>query len=94
MESIAANLRAHVPGLVSTDVNSRHEKRVYEELEVRHREAAAMLRALAAKMAEQEDMATGEHDLEAMSTSEVTVALKEMTRVEGKLVAVVQQTLA
>ena len=52
-----------------------------------------MLRAVAAEMAEQEDMAMGEHDLEAMSSTEVTVALEEMTRVEAKLAAVVQQTL-
>jgi hypothetical protein len=93
MESVADNLRAHVPGLVPTDANSRHEKRVYEELEVRHREAAAMLRAIGAEMAEQEDMAMGEHDLAVMSSPEVTAALEAMTRIEGKLVAVVQQNL-
>ena len=74
---------AHIPGLVPTDSNSRHEKRVSKDWKSDTGRLAPMLRAVAAEMAEHEDMAIGENDQEAMSSSEMTVALEEMTRVEG-----------
>ena len=93
MNSVADNLCAHLPGLVSSDADSHHEKRVYEQLAARHREAAALLQAIGTEMAEQQDMPMGEHDLEAMSPSDVTDALEGMIRAEAQLAALVQQQL-
>jgi hypothetical protein len=93
MGSVADNLNAHLPGLVSTDENSEHEKRVYEHLAARLREAAAMLHAIGTEMAGQRDMPMGEHDLEALSSGEVLDALERMTRVEAQLLARVQKAL-
>ena len=93
MNSVADNLSAHLPGLVSSDADSQHEKRVYEQLIARHREAAAMLHAIGAERAEQQDTPMGEHDLQAMSPSEVSDAVEGMIRVEAQLVALVQQQL-
>ena len=66
MASVADNLSAHLPGLVSSDENSEHEKRVYERLAARVREAAALLQAISAEMAGHKDMPMGEHDLDAL----------------------------
>jgi hypothetical protein len=93
MNSVADNLCAHLPGLVPSDADSQHEKRVYEQLAARHREAAAMLQAIGTEMAEQRDMPMGEHDVHAVSPTDVTDALEGMVRAEAQLVALVQQQL-
>jgi hypothetical protein len=93
MSSVADNLSAHLPGLVSSDENSQHEKRVYEQLVTRHREAAAMLHAVGAEMAGHRDMPRGDHDLQALSSGEVVDALEGMIRVESQLVVRIQQQL-
>jgi hypothetical protein len=64
LDSIADNLTAHLPGLVTTDEDSRREKRVYQQLAERHRQIAAMLDAIAEDMAGHEDLPMGAHDLE------------------------------
>ena len=51
MGSVAANLSAHVLGLVSGDESCRHEKHVYEHLSRRLREAEALLHAIGTEMA-------------------------------------------
>ena len=51
MGSGADNLQAHLPGLVSSDVNSQNEKHVYEHLATRLREAGALLHAIGTEMA-------------------------------------------
>ena len=83
--SVAADLSAHIPGLVSGDENSRREKRVYEHLVARLREAGAMLHAIGTEMAGQRDMPMGDHDLQALSSGEAIDALERMTRVEAQL---------
>lgn len=93
MGSVAENLSAHLPGLVSSDENSEHEKHVYEHLAARLREAAAMLKAIGSEMAGYTDMAMGEHDLEALSSGEAIDALERVTGVEAQLVARVQEQL-
>jgi hypothetical protein len=93
MGSVADNLSAHLPGLVSSDEDSQHEKRVYEHLVTRHREAAAMLHAIGAEMADHREMPMGEHDLQALSAGQVVDALEGMIRVESQLIARVQQQL-
>lgn len=94
LDSVADNLVAHLPGLVSSDPDSRREKRVYEQLAERHREAAAMLDALGEEMAGHQDMPMGAHDLEALSSRPATEALARMVRAETELVALVEQQLA
>ena len=93
MGSVADNLSAHVPGLVSSDENSQREKHVYEQLAARLREVGAMLHAIGTEMAGQQDMPMGEHDLQALSSGEAIDALKRMTRVEAQLFARVQEAL-
>jgi hypothetical protein len=93
MGAVADNLAAHLPGLVSSDEDSQHEKRVYGHLVTRHREAAAMLDAIGAEMAGHREMPMGEHDLQALSSGEVVDALEGMIRVESQLIARVQQLL-
>jgi hypothetical protein len=93
MGAVADNLGAHLPGLVASDENTQHEKRVYEFLVTRHREAAAMLYAIGAEMAGHRDMPMGDHDLQALSSGEVVDALEGMIRVESRLIARVQQQL-
>jgi hypothetical protein len=87
MGPVADNLSAHVPGLVSSDENSEHEKHVYEHLAARLREAAAMLQAIGTEMAGQKDMPMGEHHVEALSSGEAIDALERMTGVEAQLIA-------
>jgi hypothetical protein len=94
MGSVADNLSAHVPGLVSSDENTQYEKRVYEHLAARLRDAGAMLRAIGTEMAGHQDMPMGQHDLEALSSGEALDALKRVARVEAQLVARVQKQLA
>ena len=93
MGAVADNLGAHLPGLVASDENTQREKRVYEDLVTRHREAAAMLHAIGAEMAGHRDMPMGDHDLQALSSGEVVDALEGMIRVESRLIARVQQQL-
>jgi hypothetical protein len=52
-----------------------------------------MLQAIGTEMAEQRDMPMGEHDVQAMSPTDVTDALEEMVRAEAQLAALVQQQL-
>ncbi len=93
MGSVADNLSAHLPGLVSSDENSQHEKLVYEHLVLRLREAGAMLHAIGTEMAGHQDMPMGEHDLQALSSQEAIDALERMTSVEAQVVARVQEAL-
>ena len=86
MNAVADNLITHLPMLVAGDGDTQHERRIYEHLSRRHREAAAMLRALATEMAGLKDMQMGQHDLEAMSHDDVTKALVGSIRAEGHLV--------
>ena len=72
MGAVADNLGAHLPGLVPSDEDSQHEKRVYENLMTRHREAAAMLRAIGAEMAGHREMPMGDHDLRALSSGDAS----------------------
>ncbi len=92
--SVADNLSAHVPGLVSSDENSRREKQVYEHLAERLREAGAMLQTIGTEMAGHEEMPMGEHDLQALSSGEAVDALERMVRVEARLVAQIREGLA
>jgi hypothetical protein len=94
LDSIADNLTAHLPGLVTTDEDSRREKRVYQQLAERHRQIAAMLDAIAEDMAGHEDLPMGAHDLDALSSTSTAEALARMIRVETELVALVEQQLA
>jgi hypothetical protein len=91
--SVADNLSAHVPGLVSSDEKSMHEKQVYEHLAERLREAGAMLQAIATEMAALEEMPMGEHDLQALSSGEAIDALERMISVEARLVARIREGL-
>ena len=93
MGSVAANLSAHVLGLVSGDENTRHEKHVYEHLARRLREAEALLHAIGTEMAAQRDMPMGDHDFQALSSGEPIDALERMTRVEAELVARLHEAL-
>jgi hypothetical protein len=93
MESVADNLRAHLPALVSSDANAQQEKRVYEQLAASQQEAAATLQAIGTEMAAQQNLPMGEHDVSAMSTSQVRDALERMTRAETQLVAHLQRQL-
>lgn len=93
LDSVADNLIAHLPGLVSSDADSQREKRVYEQLAARHRDVAAMLRAIGEEMAGYQDMPMGAHDLDALSSQPVTEALARMIRAETELVALVTQQL-
>ena len=93
VQSVADNLRAHLPGLVASDVNSQHEKHVYEHLAARFREAGALLHAIGTEMAGHQDLPMGEHDLQALSSGEAIEALERMTRVEARLVARLQDQL-
>ena len=93
MGSVAENLNAHLPGLVSSDENSQHEKHVYENLAARLRKAEAMLHALGTEMAGHQDMPMGEHDLHALSSGDAIDALTRLSRVEEQLVARVQEQL-
>jgi hypothetical protein len=93
MGSVADNLSAHLPGLVTSDENSQHEKHVYEHLAARLRQAEAMLHAIGTEMAGHQDMPMGEHDLQALSSGEAIDALNRMTRVEAQLGARVQEQL-
>ena len=92
--SVADNLSAHLPGLVTSDENSAHEQHVYEQLAARLREAGATLHAIGTEMAAHKDMPMGEHDVQALSSGEAIDALRHMTRVEAQLVARVQEQLA
>ena len=93
MGAVADNLGAHLPGRVASDEDSQHEKRVYENLMTRHREAAAMLRAIGAEMAGHREMPMGDHDLRALSSGDAVNALDGMIRVESQLISRVQQQL-
>ena len=93
MGSVADNLQAHLPGLVSSDVNSQHEKHVYEHLATRLREAGALLHAIGTEMAGHQDMPMGEHDPRALSSHQAIEALERMSRVEARFVARVQDQL-
>jgi hypothetical protein len=94
LDSVADNLVAHLSGLVSSDQDSRQERRAYESLAARHREIAAMLGALGDEMAGCRDMPMGAHDLDALSSPAVTKALARMVRVEAELAALVEDQLA
>ena len=94
MDAVADNLIAHLPMLVASDEDTQRERRIYEQLSRRHREAAAMLRAIAMEMAERRDMRMGQHDLEAMSRDEVRNALEEMIGAEGQLLTWLEQQMA
>ena len=93
IESVADNLSAHLPGLVSSDENSQHERHVYEHLAGRLRQAGAMLHAIGTEMAGHQDMPMGEHDLRALSSGEAIDALERTTRVEARVIAWVQEQL-
>ena len=93
MNAVADNLVSHLPMLVAGDGDTQHERRIYEPLSRRHREAAAMLQAFAAEMAAPQDMRMGRHDLEAMSHEDVTKALDALIRAEEQLVARLQRQL-
>lgn len=94
MNAVADNLVAHLPMLVASDEETQHEKRVYEHLSGRHREAAATLQAIGTEMARHRDMPMGQHELQAMSRRDVIDALEGMIRAEAQLVARLQQHLA
>lgn len=94
MNAVADNLITHLPMLSAADGDTKHERRVYEHLSTRHREAAAMLQALATEMAELQDMRMGQHDLEAMSPDDMTRALESLIRAEAQLVARLERQLA
>lgn len=94
MNAIADNLVAHLPMLVAEDEATQQERRVYEHLARRHRDAAAMLQAIATEMAKQQDMRPGQHDLEAMSWVDVVDALESMVGAEAQLVERLEQHLA
>jgi hypothetical protein len=93
MIAMADNLSAHVPGLVSGDERSENERRVYEQLVAKHREAAEMLQAIGTQMAQCHDMPMGHHDVDAMSPRDMTSALGAMVDAEGRLVARVRELL-
>jgi hypothetical protein len=93
LDSVADNLDAHLPGLVSSDADSQREKRVYEQLAARHREVAARLAAIGDEMAGCQDLPMGAHDLEALSSQPVTAALARMIGAETELVGLVTQLL-
>lgn len=94
MNAVADNLVAHVPMLAAGDEATQHERRVYEHLAGRHRDAAAMLQAIAKEMATHQDMPLGQHDFEAMSQAEMVDALQSMVKVEAQLVERLKQHLA
>ena len=94
MNATADNLVTHLPMLVAGDADTLHERSVYEHLSKRHREAAAMLDAIATEMKEHRDMRMGQHDVEAMSHEDVTKALESMVRAEAQLVAQLELQLA
>lgn len=94
MNAVADNLVAHLPMLVAGDEASQHERRVYEHLAGRHRDAAAMLQAIATEMATHQDMPLGQHDFEAMSRGDVVDALESMVRAEAQLVERLERHLA
>jgi hypothetical protein len=94
MNAVADNLIAHLPMLVAGDENSQHERRVYEHLAGRHRDAAAMLQAISTEMATHRDMPIGQHDYEAMSQGDVVDALESMIGAEAQLVDRLEQHLA
>jgi hypothetical protein len=85
MSSVADILSAHLPSLVSGDELSRHERRVYEQLAGKHREAAEMLQTISTEMAGCYDMPMGEHDIQAMSPAHMTEALEAIVRAEATL---------
>jgi hypothetical protein len=93
MDSVADNLSAHLPALVSDDADAQREKRVYEQLVARHREVSAALRAIGTEMATQQNLPMGEHDVSAMSTSDVSEALERMVRAEEELLTHLRRQL-
>jgi hypothetical protein len=88
MNAVADNLIAHLPMLVADDETSQHERRVYEHLAGRHRDAAAMLQAIATEMATHRDMRMGQHDFEAMSRGDLVAALESMISSDSRTYAV------
>ena len=94
MNAVADNLITHLPMLVAGDEDTQHERRIYEHLSRRHREAAAMLQAIATEMVKLQDMRMGQHDLEAMSRDDMTKALESLIRAEGQLVTRLELQLA
>ena len=93
MSAVGDNLTAHLAGLVATDPLTLNEKRIYQSLVDRHREAAGLLRDIESRMADQYDLPMGDHDMEALGAADVTGALERAVRAESELIARLQEHL-
>ena len=91
--AVAEVLALHTKALDLTDVKARREYDVYQKLVREHRDAAAALHAIAHEMAGQRDLAMGRHDAKAMADPRNGEAFAAFVRLEGELVALLQNRI-
>lgn len=93
-DAVAENLELHIPSLDPSDEHARRELEVYRELADHHRETAGRLRAAAERMAGCRDLPMGRHDAEALEDPRIVEAFEKLVKVEGELLALLQERLA
>lgn len=93
MDAVAAILEHHMQALDQSEDNGRQEHAAYERLAQEHRQAAALLLATGAAMADCHELPMGQHDEAVMASPAAVVAFRRFLAAEEELLGLLTQRL-
>jgi hypothetical protein len=91
IDAVAAVLAHHAQAIDLNDDAGKEERRAYDSLVARHRDAAAHLTALASEMAGYRDLPMANHDRASLASVEAAEVFEHAVRLERELVELLRQ---
>jgi hypothetical protein len=90
LDSLAANLDAHVPTIDIEDPNGKSERTAYESLTAEYRAIASRLQAAAEQMASYRDLPMARHHEQLLTGSRIMSAFRRFVELQGEVLDLLQ----